>query len=209
MSIKALLSGMILVGLWALPLVAAGPLSGSISGEIAFSVQTDALTFAGLDTTFEIDYAFGLRIAGYKGLNTVGHGGSWVGYRSGIIRFPEQKFSVVCLANLSSINPSNLCRQIADIYLADQLKEEPKEVEVKKEVTSIQLSKAELEEKTGIFYDKESGRWVTLSVEEEKLKADMNGRAFLLSPVSKTSFKALGARFDASLEFLPEEKGKW
>lgn len=59
MSIKALLSGMILVGLWALPLVAAGPLSGSISGEIAFSVQTDALTFAGLDTTFEIDYAFG------------------------------------------------------------------------------------------------------------------------------------------------------
>jgi hypothetical protein len=63
MNTKALLTGMILIGLWALPLVAAGPLSGSIASDVAFSVQTDTLTFDGLDTTFEIDYAFGDLVA--------------------------------------------------------------------------------------------------------------------------------------------------
>jgi hypothetical protein len=59
MNIKALLAGMILIGLWALPLLASGPLSGSLSSEIAFGVQTDSLVFDALETRFEIDYAFG------------------------------------------------------------------------------------------------------------------------------------------------------
>ena len=164
-------------------------------------------TMGVLNNGEKLDYAFGLRIAEYKGLKTVGHSGSWVGYRSAIIRFPKQKFSVVCLANLSAMNPSNLCRQITDIYLTDQLKEEPKE-ESEKEVIPIQISKEELEEKTGNYHDKESGRWVSVTVEKDKLKVDMNGREFLLSPVSEASFQALGARFDASLDFLPEERGK-
>ena len=40
----------------------------------------------------QIDYAFGLNIGEYRGLKTVGHSGSWRGFRSHLIRFPDQKF---------------------------------------------------------------------------------------------------------------------
>jgi hypothetical protein len=50
--------------------------------------------------------------------------------------------------------------------------------------------------------------WITVSVENEKLKINVSGRSFLLSPVSNTSFKALDAPFYASLDFAPDVKGK-
>jgi CubicO group peptidase (beta-lactamase class C family) len=66
------------------------------------------------------DYAFGLAVRDYKGLRTVSHGGAWAGYRAAMLRFPDQRFTVICLANLSAIRPSTLVERVADLYLADQ-----------------------------------------------------------------------------------------
>ncbi|HWN97895.1 MAG TPA: serine hydrolase domain-containing protein, partial [Blastocatellia bacterium] len=54
-----------------------------------------------------LGYAFGLSLGEYKGLKTVGHGGADAGYRADFLRFPEQRFSVVCLCNLSTSNPGS------------------------------------------------------------------------------------------------------
>ncbi|WP_265276363.1 serine hydrolase domain-containing protein [Nostoc sp. KVJ3] len=59
-----------------------------------------------------ISGAFGLRIGDRGGLTTISHGGSWTGYRSDFIRFPERQFSVICLANLSTLNPTKLAFQV-------------------------------------------------------------------------------------------------
>lgn len=158
-----------------------------------------------LDNGQELDYAFGLVIGEYRGLKTVGHGGSWVGFRSAILRFPEQKFSVICLANLSTINPSQLCRQIADIYLADYFKEEKaKEPEKKTWVRPFPLKDSELQEKAGNYHNKELGVWAIISVADKKLALEWEGRKFLLVPVSRTTFKTTGGRMTLTLEFLPE-----
>lgn len=77
-------------------------------------------------------YAFGLGLSEYKGLNMVSHGGAFVGFRADMIRFPEQKFSVIVLANLGNIKPSSLAKQVADIYLVDQFKPEKKKPDVPK-----------------------------------------------------------------------------
>ena len=69
----------------------------------------------------QIRYAFGLNIGEYRGLKTVGHSGSWRGFRSHSIRFPDQKFGVVILCNLDTFNPLHLAEKVADIYLADVL----------------------------------------------------------------------------------------
>ena len=71
------------------------------------------------------DYAFGLLIEEYKGLKTVRHGGSFAGFAAELLRFPYQKFSVICLVNVLDLNiwPLSLCEKIADIYLADELDE--------------------------------------------------------------------------------------
>ena len=66
-------------------------------------------------------YALGLGVSSYRGSDTVGHGGSWVGYRAGILQFPEQKFSVICLCNRSDAQPMEMARRIADIYLAEHV----------------------------------------------------------------------------------------
>lgn len=72
----------------------------------------------------QIPYAFGLTHAKYRGLTVVEHSGGDAGYRAHLMRFPEQHFSVACLCNTSN-NPGQLSRQVADLYLGEQMS--PKE----------------------------------------------------------------------------------
>jgi hypothetical protein len=71
-----------------------------------------------------IGYGLGLGISIYHGLPVVEHGGSNFGYRTELMRFPEQKFSVICLCNLRSIDPELLATQVADIYLAGSFRDQ-------------------------------------------------------------------------------------
>ncbi len=73
----------------------------------------------------ELDYAFGLTLGEYRGLKTVRHGGALGGYRSHLLRFPGEHFSVAIACNLDQIDPGSLADRIADIYLEDSL-EAPK-----------------------------------------------------------------------------------
>jgi CubicO group peptidase (beta-lactamase class C family) len=74
-----------------------------------------------LDSGETIDYAFGITHGTYRGLATVGHGGSDAGYRSAFLRFPDQRFGVAALCNIASANPSELTRRVADVYLENAL----------------------------------------------------------------------------------------
>jgi CubicO group peptidase (beta-lactamase class C family) len=64
------------------------------------------------------NYASGLVLGEYKGRRTVEHSGADAGYRANFLRFPEEHFSVIVLANLGEINPANLCRRVTDVFLA-------------------------------------------------------------------------------------------
>jgi len=66
-----------------------------------------------------LPYAMGLVIGSHKGLRTVSHGGSWVGYLAEMVRFPDQGLTVIVLANQTSMNPSQVALQAADICLED------------------------------------------------------------------------------------------
>jgi CubicO group peptidase (beta-lactamase class C family) len=70
----------------------------------------------------QISYAMGLDMGNYRGLPIVEHGGALFGYRTSLLRFPEQRFTVICLCNISSAIPAHLSRKVADLYLGDYLK---------------------------------------------------------------------------------------
>jgi len=125
-----------------------------------------------------------------------------------MIRFPEQRFSVVCLANLSTINPSKLCRQVADIYLADQFKpkKEKKGAAPATQAKFIKLSEKELKERTGTFINPETGTIWKLSLKDGKLMVEAGGFSFQISPISKTQFRSVDAPEDIDIKF--EEQGK-
>jgi CubicO group peptidase (beta-lactamase class C family) len=74
-----------------------------------------------LNSGKQIGYALGLQLGSYGGLPIVEHGGALFGYRTEILRFPEQRFTVLCLCNLSSADPARLSRKVADVYLKKDL----------------------------------------------------------------------------------------
>ena len=159
----------------------------------------------------ELDYAFALRISSYRGLKTVDHGGALGGYRSYVVRFPEQNFSVICLSNLSSINPAGLSQQIADIYLADEFEKaeeriQPLEEEKVRTAKGIGISEAKLKEKVGDYIEPQSGEVIRLLLKDGKLNALMFGQNYALAAKSEAEFNLLNAPVRVALKF--ERKGK-
>jgi len=148
------------------------------------------LTPGTLDDGEKTNYAFGLAADNYKGLKTTAIGGDFLGYRTELLRFPDQKFSVVCLCNFSRLSPTMIARQVADIYLADQFKPQAAGEGQSGEAKFIQLSEQELNNKTGAFLDPILRRFWTLNIEDGKLAVSaINGMRFRIAPVSATEFR--------------------
>jgi CubicO group peptidase (beta-lactamase class C family) len=86
-------------------------------GTLLKEIQTQGA----LNSGKQIEYALGLFITTYRGLPIVEHGGALFGYRTELLRFPQQKFSVITLCNVGTSSPRRLANQVADLYLAGQL----------------------------------------------------------------------------------------
>ena len=86
------------------------------------AVMDRMLTKGVLTSGSEIPYGRGIVIDEYKGLKFIGHDGGDAGFRSNVMFFPGERFGVAIFSNLASFNPGAVSRQIADIYLASQLK---------------------------------------------------------------------------------------
>ncbi len=158
------------------------------------------LTTGTLNSGERIDYAFGLVIGQYRGLRIVEHGGAFVGYRAMTMRFPEQRFSVVLQCNLGTMNPSNLARRIADIYLADQFKAEAVSARTP-EVKFIELPEQDLREKTGAYRNPINGVIWKLNVKDGKLFADLPNSSIRFGAISATEFRSMGTPLEFALRF--------
>lgn len=64
-----------------------------------------------------IEYAAGLIVGHHANHPVIRHSGSFVGYRTQIMRFPQQHLTIICLANLATIDATRLCEQIANLLL--------------------------------------------------------------------------------------------
>jgi dipeptidyl aminopeptidase/acylaminoacyl peptidase/CubicO group peptidase (beta-lactamase class C family) len=149
-----------------------------------------------------IHYAFGLNVDDYRGSKTISHGGAFVGFQAEMIHFPEHHFSVICLSNLSTVDPNHLTRQVADIYLADQFKAAVAKVE------PVELPQEALENKVGVYWSATTHTIVTLAVHDGRLAAEICGETASLVPVSERDFVA--APFDIEIKFERDEpQGPW
>jgi CubicO group peptidase (beta-lactamase class C family) len=91
----------------------------------------------------QINYGMGLWLSEYRGLKIVEHSGGTFGYRTELLRFPDQRFSVVALCNVGNADVEGLARKISDLYLEQQLKPEAANVDSKKN-NETSFSPAEL-----------------------------------------------------------------
>jgi len=88
--------------------------TGQVGGEALLAALTEQapLTDGRMNA-----YARGLAIKAWRGLETVSHGGLWPGYRTEFLRIPAHDLTVICIANLGSIIPYRLAREVAEAVL--------------------------------------------------------------------------------------------
>jgi CubicO group peptidase (beta-lactamase class C family) len=125
-----------------------------------------------LNSGKEINYASGLVVGKYRGLRSVEHGGADAGFRTQMLRFPEQHVSITVLANAADLNADALARNIADIVLADQLA--PRTAPSVKR-TEVALSDAQLAPLVG-EYELAPGVIASFTSEKGQLMTQLTGQ---------------------------------
>jgi CubicO group peptidase (beta-lactamase class C family) len=107
-------------------------------------------------------YGLGLQLTKYHNLDVVEHDGRDAGFRSHLIRFPDQRFAVACLCNFAlpeDYLPRKITRRVADIYLAGRFPVTPMneddDVVAPLHVNQPAATRADLSEYTGSYYNKE------------------------------------------------------
>jgi len=154
----------------------------------------------------EINYASALVIGEYRGLRTVEHGGGDAAFRTILLRFPEQRFSVITLCNAGDANPTMLARAVADVYLAKELApkvdptQAPKPVEVKVDAKILQTYVG--------AYELMPGFVLTITLEDGQLKSQATGRGGSRSShprrrISSPGLSTRKSRSSGRLQALP------
>ncbi len=148
-----------------------------------------------LNNGTSLTYAFGLSIGQHQGHKMISHGGAFVGYRAEMIRLPELRFSVICLANLGTMNPSRLSRQVADLFLVDYFDLELPDAANSDRVAShgekiiLEVPHQTLKQWTGIFRDEKSGDVIKITLEDNQLLfTPQGGRPYPIAAISESTF---------------------
>lgn len=135
----------------------------------------------------KLPYALGLRVDKYRGLKRVSHGGSWAGFRAQLMRFPQQRFSAIVLCNLSSSQPGELARKVAELYLEKEMR--PVEKPLTPAPPPAAVSAVEIGPESGLYWDPESDDLLRIRAEKGRLLARHGeGKEYELLPAGTGRF---------------------
>ena len=156
------------------------------------------------------DYASGLVIGTYKGLPIVDHAGADAGYRSDMIRFPEQHFSVAVLCNFADTDPSSLAHQVADIVLAKDLRA-PAPAPVKETANAAAMTTEQMAAIAGMYWGREEDDFEKVQVKDGKLQMDIGRDDFHeLQPFAPEHFHVANVPWGDKIDihFIAGGRGK-
>ncbi len=139
-----------------------------------------------------IPYARGLVVDEHRGLRRVSHGGGWAGYRAEMIRFPDERLSVITLCNRGDANPTGMAMQVAELYLADRMK--PVEPEPTAAAANAAPSATvDAARYTGLFWNPQNGMVRRIVARDGKLFYERGpGNESELAPLAGDRFALTG-----------------
>jgi CubicO group peptidase (beta-lactamase class C family) len=126
-------------------------------------------------------YAGGISTELYKGFKTEQHSGADAGYRSNFIRFPDEHFSVILLANHAESQSMLLSQKVADLFLEIKTNETPDAI--------FAIDSSIVKGWVGTYIDALTKRRIEMNFENGKLSL---GSTKLL-PVSNSEFSVPGS----------------
>lgn len=170
---------------------------GTLAGK---EFSSDLLNPGRLNNGRPLNYAFGLTINTYRGLKSVSHGGSFIGFKSELLRLPERRLSVICLCNHNSVDATDLAKEVAGLYLGD-VPGEASPASSAENLERVPLPETDLNDGTSVFRESTTGSIWRFSRADRKLTATVDGQSFRLKPLGNNRFRSLDAPIDLDLEF--------
>ena len=147
-------------------------------------------------------YGFGWALGRYRELREILHSGGLPGFKSCLLRAPDEEFTVVILANARpgwrAADPDNLAHQLMDTYLADKFAPPP--------VVNTKVAAAVYDSLVG-KYDYGRGAVLTVTREGNHLLAQLTDQSkFEIFPESETNY--FWKVVDAQVTFAKDSAGK-
>lgn len=178
------------------------------------SPETVAAAFkpATLNSGRQVGYGFGWMLATHRGLREVGHGGDISGYNASIARYPDLRFTVIVLSNMT-MRPAgpiptagDLARRIAEILLADRMQpEQPApDVQVAPSILDDYVGRYRLEAPRIILEN--AGEFFAFAREGSRLVGQAGPAKVPLFAESETTFYS--KVMPAKITFLRNDAGK-
>jgi CubicO group peptidase (beta-lactamase class C family) len=155
----------------------------------------DALLAPGtLDSGASIPYGRGLFLDTYRGVQRVHHSGGWAGYRSLLMRFPEQHLSIAILCNRGDTRPK-LAENVADVVLGETfLKAEQQEAKGAAPAAAPppEAATGDLGRYVGLYFGGHMQDVLHIRQQNGKLELGLRGPPLPLRPVGGDRFEAEG-----------------
>lgn len=153
-----------------------------------------------LNTGELLNYGRGLMVSTYRGVPVVSHAGGLRGFRSDIVRFPEQKFGVITLCNASNAEPAQLARRVADVYLQDQFP---------KPAAAPDPKAVSFDKKVGRYRDRVTGEIVEFGRQHGQPVVQVSGFLVPLYAESPTLFSTREGPLFFEVEFNEKDEPKF
>jgi D-aminopeptidase len=141
-------------------------------------------------------YRRGVGIGELRGLETIGHGGLWPGFRTEFLRVPAAGLTVVVIANLATIDPWRLAHAIAADALAGDRRLKP---------AQAPITEAEIKPIAGTWFNVQEPSLFDLAWRNGEAVVTQNGLPFVLGRRAGGWFGAERGSFEFMLK--PGNKG--
>lgn len=160
--------------------------SGQVGGR--GMVQT-ALNRGVLATGDTILYAAGLSHGIYRGVSTIGHSGSYGGYRADVLRIPSFRFATIVLCNRSDANPSRYAQLIADIYLSKEFARAEQQMNSADRLAAEEpIDTSVFRRLSGTYWDEEAESLMRVTAADGRIAIAAGGVSTILAPRGSFSF---------------------
>lgn len=166
---------------------------GLFGGKLLSAASLQKMT-----TPFKNEYAFGVHVGDSHGHKAIDHGGGIEGFNTFLSYQPDDKLTVIALANLNGSAPQEIASKLADVARGRQVRllSERKEITVNPKVVAQYVGTYALPEAN-----------MVISLDGGHLSGKLGGQpALVLYPQSETTF--FPKEVDAEIEFLKNAKGE-
>jgi CubicO group peptidase (beta-lactamase class C family) len=136
-------------------------------------------------------YRRGVAVGELRGLDTLGHGGLWPGFRTEFLRVPAAGLTVVVIANLGSIDPWRLAHTIAADALAGDKRLKP---------APAPITQAEIRPIAGTWFNAAEPSLFELAWRNGEAVVTQNGLPFVLGRRPGNWFAAERGSFEFMLK---------